>query len=171
MLINHKSLDVEGTNKKNEEAILTIIMDLLKLNKNSLDEVHAQQKALKEFVKKMNENGVLRSSEDSDGEGLYEAKDLLVNFEKLDSYYQKKLSFDDIDERFFDHEKKAAHHGMFTPFAKQGAANKFNININITKTGDNLVRNFPSQKMFNVDASENVSLRSNLNDIVCDFDN
>jgi len=117
----------------------------------------------------MNENGALRSSEGSDNEESYEAKDLLVNLEKLDAYYQKKLSFDDIDERFFDNEKKVAHAGMFTPFAKQGAANKFNININITKTGETgqgLLRNFPSQKMFNVDASENVSLRSNLNDIV-----
>jgi len=118
----------------------------------------------------MIDNGTLRNGQAATGfEGLYEPQNLPGNLEKFDAYYQKKLGFDDLDERFLVRDRRNIQAGMFTPFAKQGAANKLSININITKNGDvsqSLQKNFPSQKILNFEVSEQVSMRSNINDIV-----
>jgi len=93
---------------------------------------------------------------------------------KLDSYYQKRLNPEDLDERFYLKEKKPHTPGKFTPFAKQGAANKNNININITKGNDLQIpkkTTYTSHRMLNYEISEQVTMKSNLNDIVSVFDN
>ena len=97
--------------------------------------------------------------------GVFDQSALFINFEKLDAYYQKKIGFDDLDERFFVCDKKAFQAGMFTPFTKQ-QSNKLTININITKNGETFNRNLAQNKMLSFEASQQVSMKSNLNDIV-----
>lgn len=163
-----KNIIAPNTNKKDEEAILAGILELFKLNASSAEDVVAHQKLLQEFLKKLIDGGVLKNTT-TGFEGLYTAQNIDTNLEKLDAYYQKKLGFDDLDERFFVRDRKALHAGMFTPFAKQGAANKLNININITKNGDftphSMKKSFPVPKMLNYDVTEQVSMKSNLNEI------
>jgi len=148
---NDKDIKIEGEdNQRDSGKILESVLDILKLTKSSLGDVESHLKSLQEFVKRMVDNGTLRNPTTTEGfEGIYNAQALPGNFEKIDAYYQKKLGFDDLDERFFARDRRALQAGMFTPFAKQGQANKLSININITKNGDvsqTLSKNFPSQK-------------------------
>ena len=112
---------------------------------------------------------VLKTNDHGRFEGMYDSSFLPSNFKKLEHYYLKKLNHDDLDERFYIRDKKANTPGKFTPFAKQGAANK-NINIqwNISKNDHPHPQKkaYNSHRMLNYEVSENVSMKSNLNEIV-----
>ena len=103
---------------------------------------------------------------------MYDPTLLFSNFKKLEHYYLKKLNHDDLDERFYIKDKKANTPGKFTPFAKQGAANK-NINMqwNMAKSDHPQLQKkaYNSHRMLNYEVSENVSIKSNLNEIVLIF--
>ena len=100
---------------------------------------------------------------------MYDALYLFNNFKKLENYYIKKLNHDDLDERFYIRDKKANTPGKFTPFAKQGAANK-NINVqwNMAKNehAQPQKKAYNSHRTLNYEVLENVSMKSNLNEIV-----
>jgi len=162
---NGKHISNPTSGAKDEELILEGVLDLLKLKKNGcVEELNTHKKSLEDFLKKLLANGVLKSTGGLEIQGAFAPSTLALNFEKLDAYYQKKLGFDDLDERFFVSDKKAFQAGMFTPFTKQ-QTNKLTININITKNGDSVKAFPPQNKMINFEASQQVSMKSNLNEI------
>jgi hypothetical protein len=60
-----------------------------------------------------------------------------INYKKLDHFYQKSLNSNELDERIFFRERAAnLTPSKFTPFARQGYANKVIKNNNI-KLGGN----------------------------------
>jgi hypothetical protein len=151
---------------KDEELILEGVLDVLKLQKNvSVEEVNTHKKSVEDFLKKLLSNGTIKSTQGFEVKGAFEQSTIFMNFEKLDAYYQKKLGFDDLDERFFVCDRKAFQAGMFTPFTKQGPSNKLTININITKNGESFAKSTPQNKLLNFEASQQVSMKSNLNEI------
>jgi len=117
---------------------------------------------------------VLRSSQQKTFEGMYDSKFLYNNFAKLEGFYQKRLNHDDLDERFFIRERKPHTPGKFTPFARQGAANKLGaVNMNLQKASNPEQTQFTkkpiSSRMLNYEVSEQVTMKTNLNEIVCFF--
>ena len=102
-------------------------------------------------------------------EGMYDHKLIQANFSRLESFYQKRLSHDDLDERFFIRERKPHTPGKFTPFARQGAANKAGMNFALPKINEQSQlpkKAFSSHRMLNYEVSEQVSMKTNLNEIV-----
>ena len=99
---------------------------------------------------------------------MYDTANVAHNFKKLENYYLKKLNHDDLDERFYIREKKAHTPGKFTPFARQGAANKLNHQWHLAKNEPPQLpkKQFSSHRMLNYEVSETVSMKSNLNEIV-----
>jgi len=106
---------------------------------------------------------------------MYDPKILYNNYTKLESYYQRKLNHDDLDERFFIRERAKAHTpGKFTPFARQGAANKLppslGMKLREPPTPSKIQAQLPkkttsSHRLLNYEVSEQVTMRTNLSEI------
>ena len=102
---------------------------------------------------------------------MYDSKVIFSNFGKLESFYQKKLNHDDLDERFFIRDRKPHIPGKFTPFAKQGAANKVGAHLNLPPKAfadqtQAAKKSFSSHRMLNYELSDQVTMKTNLNEIV-----
>ena len=50
---------------------------------------------------------------------------VMANYRKMELLYQKNINCDDLDDRFFLHERQTSHTpSKFTPFQRQGNANR-----------------------------------------------
>ena len=115
------------------------------------------------------EGDVIKTYNSKSFEGMFDLKFLHINFTKLESFYQKRLNHDDLDERFFIRDRKPFTPGKFTPFARQGAANKVSINLNPSRISEQpqpAKKSGTSSRVLNYEVSEKVSMRTNLSEIV-----
>lgn len=127
----------------------------------------------------------------------FEPSSILQTFLKIDSHYQRSLGIEDLDERFFIKEKNVAMTpSKFTPFCRQGAANKTQsvatsfsslaqnglvsardsqsgqlipaapVKLHQDQKPEGAERQFTSQRMLNYDVTETISIKSNISEIV-----
>lgn len=139
---------------------------------------------MEEYLATLAQNEILKANENMLFEGMFDYNLIASNTRKLESYYQKQLAADDLDERFYLKERKANTPGKFTPFAKQGAANKLSFLTKAPQTqtpqqyqklshqvlqekndAEQTKRVYHSHRVLNYEVAENVNIRSNLNEI------
>ena len=149
--------------------------DLLKINYNAEDYVFHKQ-SLDSYLQSLLQNDILKGRDPTAHslEGMLDHTVLTSNARRLEIYYQKRLSADDIDERFYIKEHKANTPGKFTPFAKQGATNKLvqqatqnqqPLSEQTSAMPQAPKKAFHSHRVLNYDVTENVTARSNLSEI------
>lgn len=171
-------------NRKSEEAIICAVTELLKIQYHPEDYA-VYRDSLQKYLQMLLENEVLKSNENnpSNFEGMFNHTSILSNTRKLENYYQKKLLADELDERFYMKDRKANTPGKFTPFAKQGAANKLNLYGSqntqlqgqqqqahslaqeIHDPNEHVKKVFHSHRVLNYEATESVTIKSNLSEI------
>ena len=89
----------------------------------------------------------------------------MSNYKRLDTLYQKKLNFSQLDQRVFYKDKKKTNNNPFTPFSRQAVRipNKFRLGGNIVGLGNNLSNtdrntqqaNYFSHRILNYEAMDN----------------
>lgn len=91
----------------------------------------------------------------------------MSNLNKLDLHYQKNLSYEGFDERFYVNEIKINTPGKFTPFARQGVANKLNLTSTIHDSHSVHKKGASaSYRTLNYEINNKISVKLNLNEIV-----
>ena len=147
---------------------------MLKLHSNR-DGVLQLKNSLEEFLLKICKTEGLKTKEVDSLEGMLDQENLSHNLKVIERYYQKRLNSDEFDECYYIKDRDASTPSKFTPFARQGAANKLFGNIRGTPGGAdsqsdfkmmlNNKRLFQSQRVLEYEVSENVSMNTNLRDI------
>lgn len=174
-------VDNQNGKGKNEEAIITAVAELLKIN-YSKDDYIFHKNSLQNYIQTLFQNEILKSRDSATQsfEGMFDQSMISSNTRKLEAYYQKRLLADELDERFYIKDRKANTPGKFTPFAKQGAANKLSQYTanqqqlqgqqQQSQGGTSEVfqqpkKTFHSHRVLNYEVTENVTIRSNLSEI------
>ena len=101
---------------------------------------------------------------------IFDAEKLGITLKKMSAQYQQKLGLDEIDERIFVlSEMRITTPLKFTPFARQGVANKITTPSKPEDTGPIARKLKSSKRVLNYDApttgKENVTLSTKLNEI------
>lgn len=153
------------------EVVLESIEELLKFHINR-DEFCVHKKNLEEFLLKISKSEKVKTKDPESLEGIFDHENLQHNLKTLESYYQKNLNPDEVNECFYIKDKKALSPSKFTPFARQGAANKHlgsviragneaNQGMQSTTNGK---RMYISQRVLSYEVSDSVNANSNLSD-------
>lgn len=125
---------------------------------------------LEGFFQKLVERGVVKNTGDKTD---FLSPDLINhNYRKLDKLYEKALTPSDLDERiFFKERANLFTPSKFTPFARQGYANRGPPKNLVGKLGGTTQEAFSSHRILNyemLDKQETAQkpLGGNLNDMV-----
>lgn len=174
---SQSSLVDPKTKKKNLDLILEVVCELLKCDSTTVAFL-AQKKVFEEFLQELCKSEDIKSDGPGLFNGMFDYDNIRGNLKKLEAYYEKNLSPDDIDERFYMKEKKIHTPSKFTPFARQGAINRHNLlpahnnakflevpGGSVPTTSNGVRGAFQSQRILNYEISENVNITSNLSEI------
>ena len=171
-----KSIKINNPSYKDEEqheGIRRLLCEIVKLK--NIEAVITIEEALANMFQQLKQEDVIKAStgEPNKFEGMLEGDRIYLNLKKLNAQYQQRLSPDEIDERIFlGRGSRVVTPLKFTPFARQGFANKGitpvkpDADMNPLAAGRQLQK---SKRMLNYDipnaAKENVTMATKLKEI------
>lgn len=164
----------EQDSTRRAEAILDEIMKLLSLQ-TPREAVQLIKHSLEECIQKICKTEGIKTKEVDSFEGMFDQENINHNLKVIERYYQKKLDPDDFDECYYVKDKEICTPSKFTPFARQGAANKLISSFKGTPGGEELHsgiklmvngrRPFQAQRILDYETADNVTVNSQLRDI------
>jgi len=145
--------------EKNEETAQDAILELYPLLKENKDDLRKYITIMENFFKKAIQDQSLTCENEEDFREIFNPKLIDSNLSSLEQYYQQTLQKEDIDERYYLYSCRRPNTNMnFTPFSKQGSANKHHINT---------FPNSKDHKPLSYEMSQRITMESNLADIKC----